>query len=258
MAWNIMTWNTQLYEQGNSFLNGQEKPINSACYEKIFDTIAEYLESKNNSIAVLQEIPYYTKRSWSWLEHEIFTAFEKKFPKVDYDVFLNDILPVKALKMTVVIAKKGIIERDDEIDTGDNCFVGFKIEKTDLRVLAIHSHDASDLYKWLAKNEGYSPQIILGDFNAGNYKKKDRDRDREIAANRKDYLKICEGYIDLFQGCYTTSYKTHIDHVLIENSNEFHGKYSSKNIDVDYGMTLSDHYPLSFLLELQKNPNLPA
>lgn len=242
-----MTWNTQLYEQGNKlYAGGSTKVIDSKCYNKIFDNIYSHLDNEN-AIAVLQEIPYVSNVTWK--EHEIFTAFKKKFSTGDYDVFYN-VFSKKQLKMTVVIAKKDIILKDGNEVNRNNCFVGFKIKETDLRVLAVHSHDAFELREWLAQNESYFPQMMLGDFNAGNYKKKNKDC--EIAVNRKNYLMICEGYIDVFQGLYTTSYKTHIDHVLIENSNEFHNVCCSKNNTVDYSKDLSDHYPLYFQLEYYK------
>jgi len=251
MIYNIMTWNTQLFEQGNKlFSKGKSiKAIDKDRYDKIFIAIAKHLES-SRSIAVLQEIPYVSNVGWK--EHKIFTAFKDEFSEKDYDVFYN-IYSKKQLKMTVVIAKKEITEKEvDKINTG-NCFVGCTLKETGLRILAIHSHKAKELDEWLAKEKNYYPQMILGDFNAGNYKKKNKDFG--IAENRKNYLMVCEGYIDLFQGFYTTRYKTHIDHVLIENSNEFHDKYSIKDIVVGYDKNLSDHYPLSFKLEYNENCN---
>ena len=244
MIYNIMTWNTQLYEQGNKlYAGGKTKVKNSECFNKVFDTIISHLDN-GNAIAVLQEIPYVSNETWA--EHKIFTAFKNKFSDKVYDVFYN-VFSNKQLKMTVVIAKKNIIMKDGNEINRNNCFVGFKIKETDLKILAVHSHDAFELGEWLSSNESYSPQMMLGDFNAGNYKKKNKDC--EIAVNRKNYLMVCEGYIDIFQGCYTTIYKTHIDHVLIENSNEFHNVCCSKNITVDYSNNLSDHYPLYFQLE---------
>ena len=82
-----MTWNTQLYEQGNKLhTGGNIKAIDSKCYNKIFDNIFSHLDNEN-AIAVLQEIPYVSNVKWK--EHEIFTAFKKKFSTVDYDVFYN-------------------------------------------------------------------------------------------------------------------------------------------------------------------------
>jgi len=62
------------------------------------------------------------------------------------------------------------------------------------------------------------------------------------AVNRQNYLLLTEGYIDLCQGVYTTKYQTQIDHILLENIDEF--KYKFENVKVNYDVKISDHYPV--------------
>lgn len=81
---------------------------------------------------------------------------------------------------------------------------------------------------------------MIGDFNAGNYKKDKNDSG--IVSNRQSYLLLSEGYLDACQGLNTTSYDTQIDHILIMNDADKSYKYD--NVKVDYTMKVSDHYPV--------------
>ena len=78
--------------------------------------------------------------------------------------------------------------------------------------------------------------IILGDFNAGDYNK---------ATKMSEYKTLLRmGYFDVCNGVITTKYNTPIDHILVLN------KYKDKcfNPTIHYDIRLSDHYPISFEL----------
>ena len=82
---------------------------------------------------------------------------------------------------------------------------------------------------------------------------KGNSKDNSIAANRRNYLLLTEGYIDLFHGIYTTNYgkkcePRQIDHVLVENSYEFVQKYAFSDIFLDTQKDVSDHFPLYWTL----------
>lgn len=121
-----------------------------------------------------------------------------------------------------------------------NLYIPFKINSLELNVLALHAHNAFEVRQWLEQHEDYKPNIMLGDFNAGNYRKSKNDN--AIAVNRQNYLLLTEGYIDICQGLYTTKYKTQVDHILLENLYEFRYKY--ENVKVNYDIDISNHYPV--------------
>lgn len=237
MIFNIMTWNTQLYEYGNR-VGGKVKAITQTEFDSILRRIDEHL-NKENSIAVLQEIPYVCNQTWK--KHDLFAKFEQHFKKDNYDILYN-VLSENQLKMTVVISKKGLIERNQSEE--QNCYVSFKIKHSDITALAVHSHNAFECHEYLKRDCRNKYNMILGDFNAGNYIKKHNDE--EIAINRKNYLLLSEGYNDICQGEYTTSYKTFIDHVLLVSSYEFISTHQYSNLNIDRSVRLSDHYPISF------------
>ena len=231
----FLTWNTQLYEYGN--MSGKTIEDGLKVYNQEKEIIKKHfsdLSDDEKAIAVLQEMPYKIKKNGKWQLHPVFEKFKIDFTDIDYDIiFLSD----WHIKMTVVIASKGTVS---ECKGKTNLYIPFTINSLQLNVLALHAHNAFETRKWLAEHEDYKPNIMLGDFNAGNYRKSNKDN--EIAVNRQNYLLLTEGYIDLCQGVYTTKYQTQIDHILLENIDEF--KYKFENVKVDYDVKISDHYPV--------------
>ena len=153
--------------------------------------------------------------------------------------------------MTAVISKKGLIvpgKKNPVNGVPLNCYVPFNIKNTDIKALAVHAHNAFECRNYLSCNSHYN--LILGDFNAGNYIKGSEFADQEMAVNRQNYLLLTEGYIDLCQGEYTTEYKTYIDHILLESSFDFISKHRYRNIIVNRNKKLSDHYPITFELSI--------
>lgn len=241
MKINIMTWNTQLYEYGNALF---KKSIEDGLItlKKQKEILLTHLE-KENSLAVLQEVPYMRKdnRTGEWKEHELFTELIKVFPEERYKMCYN-VSNDHQIIMTIVVSNKGLVER--AVGVNNNRCISFKVKGTGLYLLGVHAHagHVNELRGWLSEKERFRPNIILGDFNAGNYVKDKGDE--EIAENRRNYLLLTEGYIDICQGRYTYQGKTQIDHVLLENNNKFWESYSYKNVHVDRGIKLSDHYPI--------------
>lgn len=251
----LMSWNTELYKYGNK-MNDKEaiKPIGESLYKEKFDVIKEHLQ-KENSVAVLQEIPYRANEyiencHEKWTYHFIWEKFKEEFPENDYYILKN---PYNSngedyvIKMTVILTKTDSFITIMNQNSG-NLFIPFIISygnEKSIDILGVHAHDAQELITWL-KNKNYTPDLIIGDFNAGNYIKKTNDS--KIAENRENYQKLSNGYIDLCQGIYTTNYKeqeqTQIDHILIKNSNEIWDVMKYENVKVDNQITLSDHYPI--------------
>lgn len=244
----LLTWNTQLYEYGNrenkTIEQGKEQ------YNKIKHDIENHLNIEENqkSIAVLQEIPYKIKNGCKWEFNPIFTQFIKDFPTEKYDLlYLADTVQKKYwhIKMIVVIATKDTIEAVKFKDES-NIYTPFVIKDLKKgRVLALHAHANApfETRQWLNENSEFKPDIIIGDFNAGNYRKAEAEKDAEIAANRHNYQLLSDGYLDLCNGKCTTRYNTQIDHILIKNIAD-KPIFRYENVYVDTDNNKSDHYPI--------------
>lgn len=264
MKINIITWNTQLYEYGNLLFDNKlkrksVKPIDYIHVNNVLKYISEYI-NKENAIAVLQEIPL--KNNVTHSEHIVFTLLCGAFPQSDYTILYNvNELVRNQIKMTVVIAKNGLIEKDyngmnSTNEDYCNCYVSFKLSDLNIRILGIHAHNAIELYSKLEQYKAYDPYIILGDFNAGNYKK--NNADEQFKSNISKYCEILKkGYTDLCNGQITRQYKckngfvykTPIDHVLIRNDIGLFNEYKFGNVIVHSEVAFSDHYPITFEIE---------
>ena len=56
---NFLTWNTQLYEMGNSINDEQPvKKIDMLTFNIVVEKVKKFLDSKNEAVAILQEIPF--------------------------------------------------------------------------------------------------------------------------------------------------------------------------------------------------------
>ena len=251
----FLTWNTQLYEMGNE-LNKRQivKAIDMQTFRAVVNKVKEFLESKKDAVAVLQEIPFKCNID-EFHEHILFPEFCKAFSDDKY-VMIYNISSDNQIKMTVVLTKKTcqdelIYRKDNKIN--NNMCVSFGIKGLDLSIMGVHPHNASELLGWL-RMYGF-PDIMLGDFNAGDYKKNHEDNSFRI--NRDNYRKLIEGYRDICNGQMTRRivfsnglpYETPIDHVLIKDNAEFLKKYQYKDVRIEENRNnVSDHYPIRFIL----------
>lgn len=252
MTINLMTWNTGLFLFGNKMKDESIKPIDDEAdktFNGIIRIVKKFLE-RENAVAILQEIPYVSNLNWR--KHPWFEKFDNTFPKEKYCRIFNKVAKDNAIKMTVVLAGRNLIHRVD-IESDNNLYVPFQIfpnTPNQLTVLGVHAHGAEECLGYLRRNCNTDYSLILGDFNAGNYiKEKD---DYEIAKSREQYLSLTNGYIDICQGEYTTAYKypTYIDHVLLKSKYSFLQTHKVNNLNVNREIRYSDHYPITFELEL--------
>lgn len=240
---NILTWNTQLYEQGNNVGN-RVKDINENSFLTVINFVKGYIE-KENSIAFLQEIPFCNNITWT--EHELYTKLKNEFPENEYDIKLNITLK-QQIMMTIAIAKKDIITEDLN-GFNDNRCISVVSNTLGLRIIGIHAKNDFNTKTYLddikKQYESYY-DLILGDFNSGNYLK--NHESSIFKKNRQAFIQFTEGYIDVCQGKVTTQYSTQIDHVLIKNNDTFSKMdYTVRIIDT---IQCSDHYPIIFEIKL--------
>ena len=195
--------------------------------------------ASKHTITILQEV-----------NEELFTSLKEKLG-VDYQIFTGyDKNQYKANFITMVILKCHAAEflKVKKIENIGidymNRFVKIKftVNDNDFNLLGLHSSNAYELIQWLDEQQGFVPDIMIGDFNSGNYIKSNEEK--EFQLNRTNYQIVSTGYYDAVQGKYTTEYMTQIDHILIKNVAEFWKNFDVK-ATVDDTVKLSDHYPIS-------------
>ena len=252
MELNMLSWNTQLYEYGtiNVDTGKIEKSFEKAPVEEVKKIVDDHMESNKNPIVVLQEIPFKRKNEsnrWEYNAH--YLNLRDYFKGKGYELICLDCENKWHIKMTMVVHMKGLIAEQTGIEK-NNLFVPVIIRDKNISILAVHSHNAFELNEWI-ESLSYRPNIIIGDFNAGNYIK--AKQDDLIAENRANYQMLSTGYIDACQGKYTTNYPepTQIDHILIENSFMFNKRCTLKSSAVNNTISVSDHYPIFCKLEIE-------
>lgn len=264
----IITWNVNRFN-GNSMLE-----IWDDAKERYFKEVFEYINSHdigNDDIVLFQEFPCQRKNSGMLDEikekYEILSWYDlnEKFGKTE-----NRSNKIRFRTIAIVSKKSNwnLKKFDEAINFGKdgdkfnyvNRYVHLINEKKEIELLGIHM-PARDIEKDkpdygieelinAIDNTNCIPHIIVGDFNAGDYQKNDKDQD--FIENRENYNKFVEkyNYIDVIKNKKTTNYRTptEIDHVLIKE--EFLKEYELENANVDY-KELSDHYPIIVKLKMK-------
>lgn len=260
----ILTWNVNNFNGSNWNLmdnkwadNEVIKRENNA--NKIFEKVTSIIEQPDD-IAILQEFPYQDK--WKNIfdnEYKNHTIISWYYNDSDKEFCVEP----KYGGVTVAIVKNNSwwylrslnghkSNKNKKVDYSNRYIEMYNADK-EINLLGVHPNDAHALIEWLSKNydKRFVPNIIVGDFNAGNYIK--ANSDVKFAENRREFLRLTEGFIDVCDGMVTTNYKrpTQIDHILIQNSDMFIVKIKKR--DVFYSMDYSDHYPLFAEIDLTEN-----
>lgn len=222
MKLNIMTWNTAITEN----LEDEQK-----C-NQIINYIEDFLE-KENSIAFLQQIAFKDPNN-NWKMHSVFRRLKENY--------LIEFYKKSTFMMTVAITKKNnfLYPLEDEfypINRPKNRAVAVKFN--DISFLAIHAeNDAknADVNKsYLCSLHGKA-DVILGDFNTGNY----LEAENRITFNQilKEHICICSMPTKVTE----TGRRTCIDHVFVREN------MITKccNLIVHEDVLLSDHFPMTF------------
>ena len=206
-------------------------------------------------MAVLQEFPYYGYNGSIQYECIEYRKWKSLFEKNNLTV----IEPYgKGLNVTVAVVPKqeSVWKKTD----GDGCKTSFKdgylnkyIELLkELRILGIHLPSSSVLLPLLyGMGEVDRPDVILGDFNSGDYVIGNRwDAEREHERQQYRNLINVYGYTDISGGSVTNHITgSSIDHFLIKNTVLL--RCNIKNVFIDDNKKdFSDHYPI--IVELEK------
>lgn len=257
-TYNILCWNTGLYVLKDDKTK-----------ENIFNYIKGFFDDNDNPIAILQEIPFkvYDKYNHMWKENPVYNEFTETF--MGYEIKKNeDWHDGKIVMMTVAVTKNIHIIRDDKIlgvpsteilypkadafprnrvitlkigekDEEDNSKLKYKFS-----ILGLHATGGYENILHLKSIYGVA-DIVLGDFNAGNYEESDN---KEVFRTLLSDTHVC------IVNTPTREYwkdsklvrKTCIDHVFVKR------KYVSKisNLIVHEDINYSDHYPITFKITI--------
>jgi len=227
---NVMTWNTGM------------KDLGSEDYERcdnIISYIKKFLESNDNPIVVLQEIPFKKKEKELWKTHPNFQKLKKEFGEA-YKTFYNSSYNNGyIIMMTVIITKNesNISKCPEEYYPNSEptnresgiCFDGISI-------LGVHARGGKDNESYLKSINGKA-DIILGDFNAGDY---DKSENRVVFNNiLSEHVNVCvlPTRVDP-----KTKRRTCIDHVFIKD----HILVNCGNLVIHEDIHYSDHFPITF------------
>lgn len=259
LTWNVNNFNGSNWNSmDNNWADNEDiKRENNA--NKIFEKVTSIIEQPDD-IAILQEFPYQDK--WK----NIFDNEYKNHTIISW--YHNDsdkefCVEPKYGGVTVAIVKNNSwwylrslnghkSNKNKKVDYSNRYIEMYNADE-EINLLGVHPNDAHALIEWLSKNydKRFVPNIIVGDFNAENYIK--ANSDVKFVENRREFLRLTEGFIDVCNGMVTTNYKrpTQIDHILIQNSDMFIVKIKKR--DVFYSMDYSDHYPLFAEIDLTEN-----
>lgn len=242
MLINIMTWNTALTD---SISNGKE-PGN-------IEYIKGFIDNNANGLAILQEIPYKDANN-NWNVHKTFGRIRNEMPdEQGYKFFHNlNYNNGRIVMFTTIITKIKDVDPSEELvyplGTPKNreSAVSIKVDKDrQLTVLGIHAQNGRDTRGYLKAldNIKRKPQIIAGDFNAGDYYCENRDTFQSILS---DYVNIC----NLPTRKDPDSQRlTCIDHIFVDRSIVTKCSDLIIHTDINSDRIYSDHFPITFKLE---------
>lgn len=228
MKLHIMTWNTGITEQ----INYPER-----C-KQVFEYIQEFL-NQENSVVFLQQIVYKDPDN-NWRKHNMFEFFGDYFDSQTHDI---EYYRKSSFMMTVAIAKKGTLTQlgDEYYPSGTPRNRAIAVRFNNISFLAIHAQNGQENKEYL-KALPEKPDIILGDFNAGNYiESENREVFNQIL---KNHICICNMPTKIIDkgSIKRIGTRTCIDHIFVR----YDMITKCSDLIVHEDINLSDHFPISF------------
>lgn len=233
---NIKTWNVNWFRGRKSGRHYESDDQNEDCYDNIIANIENFLNKNNNSVAILQEVPFKTFGNWSE-NNKYYTELIKKFSEKDYEIILNVPNKPEVLRCTIAIYKKNDYEKVETYTPLNNRTVGLSYGS--FTIIGVHmptgfekDSDDEDMWKALLKyvKEKKNELIIIGDFNAfsGCKNKLTREKYEQLSRDMKDII----------PNDTPTFGTTVIDHLFV--TNDIYESYNIK-IEMQSEFKWSDH-----------------
>lgn len=216
---NIKTWNVNWFRNQKSGEKYNIVDQNKDSYLDIINNIKSFLKSKTNSVVILQEVPFKSKKNDKWVENCYYNKLLNDFPKEEYQVVSNMKTNEYLLRGTIAILKKEEnFKQITQYIPCNNRTIGLTFGS--LTIIGVHmptnfdkeSKDEkmwNDLNAYIAQcNKDGKKVIITGDFNAfiGCFEKLTEDKFIELCRNAKD---IVPDDVPTFIG------KTAVDHLFV-------------------------------------------
>ena len=184
--------------------------------KKTANTIRAFLDKYENSLVVLQEVPFY-RIVYKNIKRNVFDLFCDEFSADTYKLFIPE---KPAYICTMAISKEGTWEQRLSIfQPNDDCKnrfieVGFQNQITLLGVHMPNDDDCWRLLKKYAVQHSSDNTIIIGDFNAHNnaHRSSERRNDFNDLTKDKKYLDAIDNETITFFEARTT-----VDHILYTN-----------------------------------------
>lgn len=238
--YNILNWNTGL----------TEKTEEDESRFAIFEFVKSFLQDKF-SIAVLQQIPYKTKKKiGGWKISKIYEDFISFFPEKEYQIFEN-----KSYNNGFVIMMTVIVSQNEVVKPGDDSLYPNRIKTNrevamtingEFSLLGLHAKNGEANLSYL-KSINSNADIIVGDFNAGDYDEcQNREAFKEILPDHVCICNLPTKRVENYDG--ELLRETCIDHIYVKR------KLITRcsNVVIHKENRLSDHYPITFCIKSSK------
>lgn len=214
---NIKTWNINWFRGINSGHKYLVKEQKKDVYISIVKNIKEFLV-KENSVVILQEVPYKNKNQYNnWEINSFYTELLEDFPTHKYEIISNIKKNSYVVRGTFAIFNKGEFTQMQTASICKNRII--ELEKKPFTIIGVHmpalSPDSSiedremwdELIKYINEYNCDKKMIILGDFNCYEECKNKLTEVKFMEVCKKANAKISDD-IPTFIG------KTTIDHVF--------------------------------------------
>lgn len=245
----LLTWNTGLYRCN----------CDSPNYTGIIKAVKSFLED-DNSLAILQEIPYYCKdEGLGWMIHPLFARLKADFPKECFS-FRYNVASERQIMMTAMICKKEAFSFASHLSVENNRIVS--CERGDLTIIGAHMPTGFDIkgdddqktleVKQFKKNVWKKLVYCIRDFNStSRHLLIAGDFNAYIGCDEKEterqFIELCRQAKDIVPDDSPTFVgNTPIDHVFIN----FDAK-SQYNYVIEKGFSHSDHKRIEVALNLE-------
>lgn len=218
-----MTWNTGITES----LHDYDK-----C-NKILNYVDAFLK-KENAIVFLQQMVYKDHQN-KWRKHEIYNLLLEKFKTYSIKFYSNS-----SFMMTVAIASGDSFRELEDyfLPMGRPKNRSIAVEFNNISFLGIHAENG-EKNKLFLENINGKADVVLGDFNAGNYIK---------SQNREIFKKILNEHVcicNMPTKITASGRRTCIDHIFVKEGI----LTKCSNLIVHEEIKLSDHFPITFEID---------
>ena len=230
----IMTWNTALTEAWNTALT---EGSNVKKVRNVLNHIKDFLD-EDNTIAVLQQIPFKDPHK-GWAESASYKLFVEAFPEAEYKVF-NEW--GNAIMYTIIVTK---MENVVEAFKTSNREVAVCVDRS-IVIYGLHARSREDNESYLQSLNSVQADILLGDFNAGDYA--ECENKLTFTDILKNHVCICNKPTKEVRNGNSVIRRTCIDHIFVKRELITRCSEPCVREDIKY----SDHYPIIFSIEIDK------